>query len=186
MCQICDNTPIEWRTLDIENCQNVTNIPIIQDILLLKIQNCKNVTTIPIIQELQTLIIKECPKVTTIPIIHGLQELTIQNCSGITTIPVIHELQELVIGHCINITNISVQHFLRAVIIWDCDKLHDITSYNKQEIKYYLTIIKITKWYKRMKYLRSKRMKNLWTIAEYYTSKKYAPINALRYIDLDD
>ncbi len=47
-------------------------------------------------------------------------------------------------------------------------------------------IIRIQQWMKRIIYLKSNRFKVLWKIAEYYIAKKYSPINALKYIDLDD
>jgi hydroxymethylpyrimidine pyrophosphatase-like HAD family hydrolase len=47
-------------------------------------------------------------------------------------------------------------------------------------------ITKIQRWYKRMKYLKSKRLIILWRIAEYYSKQKYKPENILNYINLED
>lgn len=47
--------------------------------------------------------------------------------------------------------------------------------------KKYLPIRKIQRWY-----VTCKRNKVLWRIADYYTAKKYAPENILKYIKLED
>ena len=48
---------------------------------------------------------------------------------------------------------------------------------NKQD----LLILRITRWYK-----FCKRQGVLWRIADYYTVRKYAPENILKYIKLED
>lgn len=40
--------------------------------------------------------------------------------------------------------------------------------------------------YKEFQYVTCKRMKVLWRIADYYTARKYAPENILKYISLDE
>lgn len=80
---------------------------------------------------------------------------------------------------------------LHRLYIYDCAKLNNRyclynyhTKINKEMIQY-INILKITQWYKRIKFLHSNRYKTLWKIAEYYTSKKYSPENVLKYLCLD-
>lgn len=167
MCRICDNDYEGVRRLSLQNCPNIVEIPII-----------------PGLQELE---IHNLPKLVEIPIIPGLQRLYIQNCPNLIKIPIIPELQELHLYHLTNKVKIPIILSLQILYIYNCTHLHDryITS-NDKIIEFMNSSIRIKRWYKNMRYLKSDRVKTLWKIADYYTSKKYAPENALKFINLED
>jgi hypothetical protein len=115
---------------------------------MLIINNCSNITNIPIIEGLQKLCIMDCPKIINIPNIKGLQVLHISNmkdCSNITNIPIIEGLQSLKINYCKNYYN------------YDCiyNNLFQKRNYN---IKEFNNINKIKRWYKRVKLSKKLRL----------------------------
>jgi hypothetical protein len=166
MCQICNNEYKGLNILIIDNCPKVVQIPNIQGLNNLNIWNCPNVVQILHIQGLDHLNITNCPKIVQIPHIQRLKRLVIINCPNISQI------------------NQNANSLIRLIIY--CKYFNSIHTCDKEKIKQYLNIIKITSWYKRMLYLKSKRMKILWRIAEYYTAKKYSPANVFKYLDLND
>jgi hypothetical protein len=77
MCKICDNEHLEGlETLDCENCELLTNIPIIEGLTELYCSDCPLLTTISIIKGLEELDCSNCPLLTKIPNIEGLKVLT--------------------------------------------------------------------------------------------------------------
>ena len=149
-------------------------------------QICDNNINTREFPNIQGLIIRNCNNVVQIPNIEQLKYICIENCAKIVQIPNIQGLNRLFIIDCVNLVRIPNIQGLYRLIIRDCSYLKNIDTYNKKEIKKYLSILCITQWYKRMKYLRSARYKILWRIADYYTARKYAPENILKYIMLED
>jgi len=160
MCRICNNEYQSSNTLKIYNCLHVTIIPNIQNLNTIVILNCPKVYLISVYLELHTLWIEKCPEIITIPNIKKLNTLWIVNCHKLITVPYIQDLSHLRIHNCPNLTNINSQ--------------------KKEKINQYLSILRITQWYKFWK-----RQRVLWRIANYYTARKYAPENILKYIKLD-
>ena len=141
MCQICYNENLEVLEgiLIIEDCKNISTVPIIEGLQRISIRDCDNIMTIPIIEGLHTLTIVNCNNITTIPIIEGLQALTIYNCNNITTIPTIKGLQELSVIRC---KKISEKYYTK-------NNLNYIYYHNNDDAKCFYSINKIKKWYKR-------------------------------------
>ncbi len=169
MCIICENnydgSPSELLSNDlvIYKCLNIVNIPIIKGLYKLTIYDCPNLVNIPSMQDLIVLTIIICPNLVSIPNINTLKYLSIDNCPNLVSIPNINTLYDLTIR--------------------DCKKFNNINNDNK--IIKYLNVLKIQQWFKRMKYLKSKRMFILWEIAEYYTIQKYKPELVLKYLNLE-
>lgn len=118
-----------------------------------------------------------------------LNLLKINCCNNLTSISNMRSLTIINITHCkklIKLHNITYNKlYFNKLYIYNCDKLHNINTYDKEKISKYLSILKITNWYKRMKFLKSNRFKILWKIAKYYTQIKYSPNNILNYLDLE-
>ena len=195
MCVICDNEYEGLQQLNIENCNNLINIPIINGLDILTIKNCPNLTTLPIIEGLDVLHLDNCPNITNIPIIATLERLFIRNCPNITLIPNIERLLVVSIEHCqnitlipnieglaciyiincqniINITNISIFNVLIHLYIQDCNKINDYcsveTEINMSPVKtskYTLKQFTNVNTIKRW-YKRVKLSKKLWMYAE--------------------
>ncbi len=139
---------------------HMTKSPDSEGIRIIYIDNCPELKEVSKIPGLKSIYVNNCHKVEKISKIDGLKDISLQNCKELKQISIIHELDSL-----------SIQ---------GCPYLHTIDCYDRKKIKKYLSILKITQWYK-----DKKRMKALWRIAEYYTSKKYSPENVLMYVDLN-
>ena len=127
MCQICykENLEVLEGILIIEDCKNISTVPIIEGLQRISIRDCDNIMTIPIIEGLHTLTIYKCQSIATIPIIKGLHTLTIVNCNNITTIPIIEGLQALTIYNCNNITTIPTIKGLQELSVIRCKKISE-------------------------------------------------------------
>jgi len=175
MCKICDNENLEGLNhLFIENCSNITNIPIIEGLTLLSI----NINNIPVIEGLELLNINNCPNITNItiinkcqninniPIIKGLRFLSIRDCPNITNITIMGGANILQVLNCDNINNIPFLEGLEGLELTNCNKIYNYNNLlyneiNKYTIEQFNKINKIKQWYKRIKL-----SKKLWMYAE--------------------
>ncbi len=208
MCQICDNDYSNTITnLYISNCVNVSAIPRLTFVKVLILFNCPNIEFIEMMDNLLILSIIHNNKLMHIPNYPRLSNLYLDNCNKITHLPILssvtllslnnicissiylnHNLLRLSFFNCNILRTIKYNYFKFNVdtSILRCNYLHDYRSSINilYSIDKYLLILKITNWYKRMKFLKSNRMCVLWQIGEYYISKKYAPNNILNYVNL--
>mgnify|MGYP001579672843 CR=1 FL=1 len=135
MCRICISQYVGLQGLqglDINNCQNITTIPIINGLQILNITNCQNIKKIPIIEGLQELNINNCQNITTIPIIGGLKRVSIINCQNITTIPIIERLKELYIRNC----NINYYNYGSIYSIKQFCNINTIKKWYRKKLLY--------------------------------------------------
>ncbi len=159
--------------LNIDNCMNLICISKIQNLNELYIVNCPNLIQIPDIQKLNTIFLKKCLNIIEIPIIQNLSHYSYD---------IVYHLYIYKCPKLIHIPNIKE---LASLAIENCNLLYDIETEDKNDIIRYLSILKITRWFKRIIFLKSKQLQILWDIAHYYTAKKYAPANILKYTNLD-
>jgi len=131
MCQICQNEYEGLNYLNIKDCDNITNIPNIENLKILHIYNCQNLTNVPYASELFYLNIRNCQALINIPNLENLTVLEITNCNNIKNIPNIENLKGLYINNCKNIINCNI---------------HIIDNYN---ITKFYNSNKIKKWYKK-------------------------------------
>lgn len=212
MCQICQNdySLIETTSLYLSSCHIIQTLPNFMNIHTLVLFDCINIHTIPHYPNLSILSIIHNKFITDIPNFNYLNNLYLDNCYNIKTLGSYPTLKSLSLNN-IYIDSINIGILLTRLHLVNCnylrnikfkylytipdinikncinfhnfrtqDSLQSITTYK------YLNIIKIIKWWRRMKYLHSNHMKILWQIAEYYCAKKYAPMQILHYINLNN
>ncbi len=125
-----------------------------------------------------------CNKIIIIPNLHYIRRMYLHDCANLKEISNIDKLYELDIDTCPILEKIPIFKNLHSLEVKYSSKLRDIQTKDKEKIRQYLCIFKITRWYKKTKD-NQKRQKILWKIAKYYTTKKYSPDNILKYITLD-
>lgn len=144
-----------------------------------------DIPNIPILHNLRHFMIYFSTNIKEIPNLKGLEGLRVYNCMTLNKISNIDSLTELRIEYCNNIKEIPYIQGLQHLVIKDCKYFYNIFTSSVYKINKFYKINKIKNWYKKIKFLRSKRYTKLWEIAEYYTKKKYLPKNILKYINLD-
>lgn len=85
----------------------------------------------------------------------GTDYLYIDNCPNLVSINIVNNLSDLYIYNCPKLENITFNfddYFSLNKMIINCDKMHYYNN-DPDNILKYLSILKITKWYKKKKKL---------------------------------
>lgn len=125
MCVICKNEYDNQLDLYIYGCQELTHIPVINNLRNLHINNCNSLIHISVTDSLIYLHVENCNSIKKIPIINNLINLYIDNCKNITKIPNITELRDLNITNSY-ISNIPILNKLSRLSLYDCNNIETI------------------------------------------------------------
>ena len=160
-------TIINWKIVEsliIENCLNLKFIRAnLNHIRKLKISKCYNLRTLERIVHKVVHIIKY----------ENLESLYLDIFTN--------ELNEVNIRYCNKLTSLYLScEQLKYLTIYDCKNLHNADLSNSKDIIKYISILRITRWYR-----WQKRLYIFWKIAKYYMMRKYHPMHILTYIDLN-
>ena len=171
MCKICNNNYEGLKSLTISKCPYIKIIPNIDGLEALNIDGIQQTINIPIIKGLRKLQLLGCNNIKEIPNIESLYELCIVCCNNITNIiniPILKKIKNLTIINS-NIFNISIIENIENIEIINNINILDMRIYynyfthdnNEYTIKHLYSIIKIVKWYKKLKL-----SKKLWMYAD--------------------
>jgi hypothetical protein len=199
MCVICYKT-WDLRMDSLVTCPNAMEIPSEMTELIFLYAQSANIIKIPAtLTKLRHVDISGSGICCIPPELINLEYL---DCKGSRVCDLPTTLTKLSILHCDRIAKIPSELINLAhstLSLWNISGIHGIKYFYNDSSKFYHgylrsgnllisnivahNIVALIK-FQRIFRLRQK-MRTLWKIAEYYTARKYAPNNALRYISLD-
>lgn len=163
-CNQCDNlTTIPYlpnlRTLDIIECKFLTNISCQLRLKRLRCINCMSLKTIPCFNQLIVLTIRNCP-ITDIPNIRSLRSIMCIECDFLVLIPKLRHVHRLCLKSCPCIQHIPHIKYLRLIEVELCPKIRSIPNFSI--LKYiYLNRLNISELNITSPHLRTIVCKNL-------------------------
>jgi len=109
--------------LNCDNCPNVTAIPVLPNLQVLKSRNCPSLAVLPVLPKLEQLSCSKCPLLTAIPALSELKILYCFNCPSLATLRALPNLVYLNCHGCPLLSSLPVPlpHLTRLY----CDKWID-------------------------------------------------------------
>lgn len=130
MCKLCEpyNDQEELKIYDV--CSDVSEIPILPNLIELSISFNDEIKSIPILPNLEKLYCKDCNNLSKLSVLPNLKELTIRYCPKILQIPLLPSLERL---NCtgLNIVTLPSEKRLWSVDLKNCRHILPFKMYSQ-------------------------------------------------------
>ena len=120
--------PSKLLSLNLFDCNNITDVNALCGVHALDLFNCQNITDVSALGNIHTLTLSRCHKITDVSALGGVHNLDLSLCYGITDVKALGGVHTLDLSYCRNITDVSGLGGVHVLDLSGCKQITDVSA----------------------------------------------------------